>query len=45
MLTIGAPFTPASTDWQAALKLRDAARAHILRHCGEPDLAGEAPRP
>ncbi|MBI3574375.1 MAG: AMP-binding protein [Gammaproteobacteria bacterium] len=45
MLTIGAPLTPASTDWQAALKLRDAARDHILRHCGEPDLAGEAPRP
>ncbi|MDH3215429.1 MAG: AMP-binding protein [Candidatus Krumholzibacteria bacterium] len=25
--------------WSAALKRRDAARAHILRHCGEPDLA------
>ncbi len=43
MLTIGEPLTPAGTDWQAALKLRDAARAEILRHCGEPDLGHEAP--
>jgi 1-acyl-sn-glycerol-3-phosphate acyltransferase len=28
--------------WQQALALRDAARAHILAHCGEPDLAHES---
>jgi len=26
-------------DWNAAVALRDAARAEILRRCGEPDLA------
>jgi len=30
---------PAAPDsWKTAIKLRDAAREHILRHCGEPDL-------
>lgn len=39
-LNIGTAIpAPASTDWQGALALRDAARAHILKHCGEPDLA------
>jgi len=38
----GAPIAPAGTDWAAAVRLRDAARAHILRHCGEPDLASDA---
>ena len=38
-LTFGAPLLPSGTDWTAALQLRDAARAAILRHCGEPDLA------
>lgn len=36
---IGAPLTPEGADWPAAIKLRDDARAEILRHCGEPDLA------
>ncbi|MBE9540034.1 MAG: AMP-binding protein [Proteobacteria bacterium] len=27
--------------WAIALKLRDASREDILRHCGEPDLANE----
>lgn len=36
---IGAPLTPEGADWSAAIKLRDAARAEILRHCGEPDLS------
>ncbi len=27
--------------WAIALKLRDASRQEILRHCGEPDLANE----
>ncbi len=39
-ITIGAPIHPEGTDWPAVLKLRNAARAEILRHCGEPDLAG-----
>src|SRR3954469_1975927 len=38
-VTIGAPITPEGTDWNAAVKLRDRARAEILKHCGEPDLA------
>jgi 1-acyl-sn-glycerol-3-phosphate acyltransferase len=29
---------PDGHDWQAALRLREATRAAILRHCGEPDL-------
>jgi acyl carrier protein len=37
-VTIGAPLRPEGTDWAAAIRLRDAARAEILRHCGEPDL-------
>ncbi len=28
---------PEGSDWEAAIKLRDATRAVILRHCGEPD--------
>jgi len=31
---------PDGEDWAAAVRLRDAARAAILRHCGEPDLGG-----
>ena len=38
-VTIGRPIMPRAADWAAALQLRDAARAQILRHCGEPDLA------
>jgi len=32
------PLSPDGEDWAAAVRLRDAARAAILRHCGEPDL-------
>jgi 1-acyl-sn-glycerol-3-phosphate acyltransferase len=39
-IAFSAPISPEGTDWSAALKLRNAARAEILRHCGEPDLAG-----
>lgn len=46
-VTIGKPIDPRHMQdfsmpdsWTAALKLRDAAREHILMHCGEPDLAG-----
>ena len=37
-VTIGEPVVPQGTDWAAALGLRDATRAEILRWCGEPDL-------
>ena len=40
-VTFGAPITPLGSDWAAAAKLRDAVRAEILRHCGEPDLGLE----
>jgi len=36
---IGKPIPPAGKGWQSAVKLRDAVRSEILRHCGEPDLA------
>ncbi len=44
-ITVGEPIDPrhqqAPDSWAMALKLRDAARETILRHCGEPDLAQE----
>jgi hypothetical protein len=41
---IGKPLDPAGTDWAAAVRLRNGARAWILDHTGEPDLgAGGAP--
>lgn len=38
---IGAPLTPRPGEEPipAAVRLSDAAREHIFRHCGEPDLA------
>ena len=39
VVNIAAPLTPQGNDWNAAVALRDAARAQILRRCGEPDLA------
>lgn len=41
-VTVGAPLVPEGSDWDAARTLRDEARAQILRHCGEPDLARQA---
>jgi 1-acyl-sn-glycerol-3-phosphate acyltransferase len=38
-VVIGAPIAPTGSDWTAAVQLRDATRAEILKHCGEPDLA------
>jgi 1-acyl-sn-glycerol-3-phosphate acyltransferase len=37
---VGAPLVKPSCEgaFAAAVQLRDTARAHILRHCGEPDL-------
>jgi 1-acyl-sn-glycerol-3-phosphate acyltransferase len=39
-VVIGEPVAPQGTDWAAARVLHDAARAHILQWCGEPDLSG-----
>ncbi len=38
---IGAPLEPEGAGFEAALHLRDAARAVILAQCGEPDAARE----
>jgi 1-acyl-sn-glycerol-3-phosphate acyltransferase len=35
---IGEAIAPVGEGWAAALQLRDATRAAILRECGEPDL-------
>ena len=32
------PIQPKGTDWAAAVELQQAARAVVLRHCGEQDL-------
>jgi 1-acyl-sn-glycerol-3-phosphate acyltransferase len=47
-VVVGEPIEPAAVRdkaqqeiWATALKLRSLARDHILRHCGEPDLANE----
>ena len=42
-VTIGKPIRPEGSGWPAAVTLRDRAREEILRHCGEPDLAGTRP--
>ena len=43
-VTLSAPLASMSDGdaWQRALALRDSARAHILAHCAEPDLAHES---
>ena len=33
------PIFPDGGDWDAAVRMRDAARKDILKYCGEPDLA------
>jgi 1-acyl-sn-glycerol-3-phosphate acyltransferase len=38
-IVVGAPLRPQGKDWAAAVALRSCARAEILAHCGEPDLA------
>ena len=40
---VGPPLHPEGSDFEAALKLKDAARAYILAHVHEPDLAGQTP--
>nr|NIR61387.1 1-acyl-sn-glycerol-3-phosphate acyltransferase [Gammaproteobacteria bacterium] len=44
-ITVGAPIEPGggADRWSVALGLRDATRAWLLEHCGEPDLAHERP--
>lgn len=37
------PIFPDGNDWDAGVRLRDAARAEILKYCGEPDLAETSP--
>jgi 1-acyl-sn-glycerol-3-phosphate acyltransferase len=39
------PIEPTGADWNAAIRLRDAARAEILRQSGEPDLGEETSLP
>jgi len=41
-VTVSPPILPEGSDWAAAVRLRDATRAAILRHCGESDLAPAA---
>ena len=38
---VGEPIAASGEDFDAAIELRNSARAWILRHCGEPNLAGE----
>ena len=40
-VAISPPIAPNGNDWNAAIALRDAARAEILRLSGEPDLSEE----
>jgi 1-acyl-sn-glycerol-3-phosphate acyltransferase len=48
-VTIGPALVPdpsaGDSAWERALALRDAARAFILEHCGEPDAGQRADRP
>ncbi len=44
-VTLSAPIQPVGSDWNAAIALRDAVRAEILRMCGEPDLGEETALP
>ncbi len=44
LVTVGEPvYSPSDSEpWAAAMQLRQAAREHIHKHCGEPDLATES---
>jgi 1-acyl-sn-glycerol-3-phosphate acyltransferase len=42
-VSVGAPILPVGTDWATAVRLRDAARAALLSHLGEPDLERTPP--
>ncbi len=38
-IVVAPPIAPDGEGWDGAARLRDAARAEVLRRCGEPDLA------
>jgi 1-acyl-sn-glycerol-3-phosphate acyltransferase len=40
-IVVDQPISPDRDGFEAAVRLRDAARARILERCGEPDLAQE----
>jgi hypothetical protein len=42
---IGKPIMPEGHDFEAGLRLREAARAEILANCGEPDIRHERVTP
>ncbi|MDP2811971.1 MAG: AMP-binding protein, partial [Rhodocyclaceae bacterium] len=42
-VSIGAPIAATGEGWPAALQLRNATRAAILRDCNEPDLEAHTP--
>ena len=42
-ILVVAPILPTGSDWDAAVTLRESARAAILQHLGEPDLAQAPP--
>jgi hypothetical protein len=37
-VTVDDPVHPMGTNWAAAVELQRAARAAVLRRCGEPDV-------
>ena len=41
-IVFDAMVMPAGKEWSDMLRLRDSARAAILRHCGEADLESAA---
>ena len=42
---VSAPIQPDGDDWSASIRLRDAARAEILKRCAEPDAGDESRLP
>jgi hypothetical protein len=37
-VTIGKPIHPEGKDWRQIVRLRDLAKAEIVRHAGEPSI-------
>ncbi|MDQ7976845.1 AMP-binding protein [Paraburkholderia sp. SARCC-3016] len=44
-VTVLPPIAPEGTDFASTARLRERARASILSHCGEPDMAGRLSAP
>lgn len=42
---VSAPIQADGDDWSASIRLRDAARAEILKHCAEPDAGDQSRLP